>query len=248
MQELYHPTISQPQHSKPDSEGLILSLDVLDRLIGKIRCGAFIALHGSRICHDLSELLCVRSQLPNIEVGLESSVVFVDGGNLFDPYLISMAARMYGLKPEKILKNIWVSRAFTAHQMTTLITEKLSEILEREHPKIVAASNIAALYCDSGIGLWEAKQTFNKITRYLWKLAHEKQILVVTTSISSRNQRKKRFEQYLLGRADIVVRIKEDNPCMKLILEKHISRPKVSMKVFFEEPVAQSLLEDFVEA
>jgi len=248
MQGLRSQFAGLPQAYASNLEALAFGVDVIDRLVGELRCGDFVVFHGSRLCHVFSELLCVRSLLPRIEGGLGSSVVFVDGGNLFDPYLISENARLLGVDPEEALKRIWVSRAFTSYQLTALLTEKLSEILEREGSRLVVVSDIAGLYCDPDVGMFEANVTFNMVTRFLWNLAKEKGFLLVSTSLSSRGKWKRRLEQYLLGRADIALRADEGNPHVKLTLEKHPSKPAFSVDLFFEKSKVQSRLEDFVEA
>jgi len=226
---------------------LNFGIEELEKLFRELKQGHLVFLHGSQFSHVLSELLCVCSLLPNSEEGLDPSVVFVDGGNIFDPYLISEAARLFGLDAEETLKNIWVSRAFTAYQLTALITEKLPEILERERPKLVVISNIAALYCDPDIGILEATRTFNRVTLFLWNLTREKNLVSVTTSLSSKGERKQCLEQYLQGRADIVANIETGNPHTKITLEKHLSEPAASVNLSFNEPNAWTLLEDFME-
>ena len=247
MQSLYEPTVILPQPSICGSKTLTFGVDELDWLLGGLRLGELVVFHGSLTCHILSELLCARSQLPCAKGGLNSSVVFIDGGNIFDPYLISETARQLGLNPEETLRNIWVSRAFTGYQLTALITEELPEILDREDSRLVVVSDVAALYCDSDIGIWEAKRTFNRVTLFLWELVRQRNIILVATSLSSRAERKWRLEQYILGRADVVAKVEGGNPHVKITLEKHATKPLDSVELLFGEPNAQSLLEDFME-
>ena len=230
------------------AESLSFGVEIVDKLFGRLETGELAVLHGSRTCHVLSELLCVRSQLPIAEGGLGSPAVFVDGGNRFDPYLISENARLHGLDPDEALRNVWVSRAFTNYQLTALVTEKLPEAVSRVKPKLVVVSDAAALYCDSDIGLLEAKRTFNRVARFLWTLTKERNLLLVATSFSSANWRKRLLEQYLLGRADVAARVEEEAPRVRLTLEKHPSKPAVSAELFFDAPKSQFLLEEFMEA
>ncbi|MCW4027663.1 MAG: hypothetical protein NWE76_09305 [Candidatus Bathyarchaeota archaeon] len=247
MQRTQPPIMNFPHPPISSLRSLSFNIEELDRLFGELRRGQLVFFHGSRMSHVLSELLCVRNLLPHIDGGLDSSVVFIDGGNIFDPYLISENARLFSLDPEETLRNIWVSRAFTSHQLTALITEKLPEILDREDSKLVIVSDIAALYCDSDIGTLEAKTTFNHITLFLWNLARENNLLLVTTSLSSRGERKRRLEQYIHGRADIAARVEAGNPHVKVTLEKHPSKPEAATSLFMGEPIAQYRLEDFME-
>ncbi len=247
MLKLIMPFTGVHQTAVHGAESLTFGVEIIDKLFGELKMGELVVLHGSQVCHFLSELLCIRSQLPTAEGGLNSSAVFIDGSNRFDLYLISENARLLGLDPEETLKNIWVSRAFTSYQLTALITEKLSELLNRLNSRLVVISDIATLYCDSDIELFEAKRTFNRVVRFLWNLVREKNLLLVVTSFSSKNRRKRLLEQYLFGRSDVSARLEEGNPHVKLTLEKHPSKPAVSVDLFFNKPRNQFLLEEFMD-
>ncbi|MCS7120773.1 MAG: hypothetical protein RMJ07_01505 [Nitrososphaerota archaeon] len=225
------------------SEMLGFTVSVVDRLIGGLRWGDFILLYNSRICHVISEVLFLHYWLRG---GLGSSAVFVDGGNVFDPYIISESARMLGLDPEAVLRNIWVSRAFTSYQMTNLLVEGLPRVIDQKGSRLVMVSDVTSLYCDPELERFEAKKTFNTVTCYLWNLAKEKRIIVVATSPSEGAKRKRCLEYYLLGRADVAVRVDEGNCRLRLVLEKHPSKPPASVDLYLTGCGGQSLLEDFL--
>jgi len=247
MRSLYVPSLVLPQSSFSGLKSLAFGVEELDTLLGGLGVGEFVVFYGSWMSHLFSELLCVRSQLPFIEGGLDSSVVFIDGGNVFDPYFISETSRQLGLSPEEVLRKVWVSRAFTCYQLTALITEDLPKILDREGSRLVVISDIAALYCDSDIGLWEAKRTFNRVSLFLWELVRQRKIVLVATSLSPRVDRKRCLEQYLLGRASVVAKVEAGNPHARISLEKHPSKALASVEFFYKKPEFQSLLEEFLE-
>jgi DNA repair protein RadA len=247
MQILLGTLFTRPQRPVSSLGSLTFGIEELDGLLGGLRVGDFAVFHGSWMCNALSELLCIRSQFSTTEGGLESSAVFIDGGNIFDVYFISEASRELGLNPEETLRNIWISRAFTCYQLTTLITEELPMILDREGSRLVVISNITSLYCDPDIGAWEAKRIFNRVTLFLWKLVRQRDIILVATSLSSRAERKWRLEQYLLGRADIAARVEGGNPHVKITLEKHPSNPTGSVERFLGASTIDRQLEDFME-
>jgi len=246
MQSIYAP-LSTHEVSSRHLKTLTFGVDKLDKVLGAVGAGDFMVLHGSRMCHNFSELLCVRSQLVDFEGEVNSSVVFIDGGNLFDPYLISESARLLGLDPRQALKNIWISRAFTGYQMISLVTERLQPFLEQKKVKLVVVSDIPTLFCDSNIGILEAKRLFNRLTRSLWKLVKEHDIILIVTTLSSRSVRKQCLEQYLLGRADIVVGVVSKNLQLEISVEKHPSMPLTSTTLFFGKPSDQSIMDNFLE-
>jgi len=242
MQSIYTFTSIHSQYSFQSLESLIFGIEELDKLFGGLRLGELVTFYGSQMCHTISELLCVRSQLSPFEGETESSVVFIDGGNLFDPYFISETARLHGLNPEEILKKIWISRAFTSYQMVALITERLTPLIEQTGSRLIIISDIAALFCDSDIGIAEAMRTFNRITLFLWKLVREQDIVLLASSLSSRSKKKRLLDQYLLCRSDVVARFEAEISRVKVNLEKHPSKLPTSTEVFCRVPNVQSLL------
>ena len=117
---MYQNTIIKSAEQK---QVLSLNNQNVNQLFPGFTLGDFALLYGSHSVLSLSSLLCVRAQLPMQLGGLGSRVVFIDGGNSFKLYQIARLARLHNLNPEKILKKIHISRAFTAYQITSLILE-----------------------------------------------------------------------------------------------------------------------------
>jgi hypothetical protein len=57
----------------------------------------------------------------------EGTVLWVDGGNTFNPYTITGLSERCGSDTEEILSRIRVARAFTAHQMNAIALSALEE-------------------------------------------------------------------------------------------------------------------------
>jgi hypothetical protein len=117
---------------KPSTAKPLLSLNMqgVDELFPGFAAGEFAVLHGSSSIISLTSLLCIRAQLPMQLGGLGGNVVFVDGGNTFRLYDIARLAQLHQLNPTETLRHIFISRAFTAYQLTSLIMEKLEETIK----------------------------------------------------------------------------------------------------------------------
>ncbi|MBT8171662.1 hypothetical protein KJN74_02165, partial [Candidatus Bathyarchaeota archaeon] len=141
---MYQPTLLQ----KTSPQQLRLSLDIekVDVLCPHFNLGDFIVLQGSTSIQAIVNLLCVRAQLPFQIGGLETNVLFVDGGNAFRLYDVSTIAQSYELDPRKVLERIFISRAFTAYQLTSLVLEKLQKAIKIYDSKVIILSKIAQLY------------------------------------------------------------------------------------------------------
>ena len=80
---------------------------------------------------------------------------------LFDS--TSFASSQHHLDPEKTLEMIFISRAFTAYQMTALIMERLKDAVKKYDAKIVVISDIVELFLDKDIPDEEAEQVIIKL-------------------------------------------------------------------------------------
>lgn len=74
----------------------------------------------------------IASYMAGWMAGNGMEVRVLDGANRFDPYMASSFARKAVIPPERVLKRILIARAFTCHQMATLI-ERLTPFGEEIH-------------------------------------------------------------------------------------------------------------------
>jgi len=167
-------------------------------------------------------LLCVRAQLPYQLGGLETNLVFVDGGNTFRLYTISYIAQIHELDPREVLERIFISRAFTAYQMTSLILDKLQTIVERYNSKIVVISDIARLYLDKDMPEREAKDVFNQLTVHLSNFAKDNHMIVIATYLPHHpSKRDIFFKAVVCGHASVVTSVRHSKNGQLFDLEKH---------------------------
>jgi hypothetical protein len=202
----------------------ILSFNIanIDDLFPGFTIGDFAVLYGSPTVLPLSLLLTVRAQLPFQLGGLKTNVVFVDGGNTFRLYHVSRVAQLSRLDPRQVLEQIFISRAFTAYQMTAIILEKLKETVDKFDSRFVVISDIAGLYLDRDIPPKEAKDVFNQLTVYLSRFAEENQLIVLATCFPHYPSRRNAFlQEAARGRANVVMSVRTTRFGQQLVLEKH---------------------------
>ena len=239
MKNLYQNTVLQPVSSQ-----LLLSLNInsVDFLFPGFAFGDFAVLHCFSAVKSLLTRLCVRAQLPYQLGGLETNVLFVDGGNSFNLYDISSFAKACELNPRKVLGRIFVSRAFTAYQLTSLVFEQLQTAIESYDSKVVVLSDIARLYLDNDVPKKEAQEVFLQLTAYLSDFAKKNRIILVTSYPSgfwSKNGRF--FKEVLCSRANVVASVRKFRGRRCFILEKH---PVFSLGKS-EFPLGEVTLTDF---
>jgi hypothetical protein len=243
VKKLYQPTLIQ----RSPSQQLQLSLNIekVDSLFPYFTLGDFALLHGSYAVQSIVNLLCVRAQLPYQLGGLETNTLFVDGGNSFRLYDVSAIAQSYELDPRAVLERIFISRAFTAYHLTSLILDKLQTAIETYDSKLVILSNFAQLYLDKDVPKKEAQAIFIQLTIYLSNFAKENKVVIVTTHPPCYWFKGNRFfKEVLWGRANIVASIKKHNHRPQFVLEKH---PHFNLGKT-ELPSPELNLTDFLEA
>lgn len=206
----------------PSQALLAFNISNIDSLFPGFATGDFAVFYGMPTVLPLSLFLAVRAQLPFQLGGLETNVVFVDGGNTFRLYEVSRIAQLHQLDPREVLERIFISRAFTAYQMTSIILERLKETVNRLGSKLVIISDMAGLYLDKDIPAAEAKDVFNQLTRYLSDFAKENQVATIATYLPHLYSRRNTFfHTATCGRANTVISVRPTRFGQELVLEKH---------------------------
>jgi hypothetical protein len=184
--------------------------------------GDFAVIDGSSSVMSLTSLLCVRAQLARQLGGLNSSVVFIDGGNTFRLYQITRIAQLHQLNPRQVLDNIYISRAFTAHQLTTLIMQKLKAVVEQSGAKLAIVSDISEFFLDNDLSEHEAQRIFSQVTTYLSNFARENQISLIATNPPHQNTKRNAYLQNLVHqKASVVLSLRQTASARTVSLEKH---------------------------
>ena len=129
--------------------------------------------------------LAVNTQLPLDMGGANGKCVFIDTEGTFRPSRIKQIAEKLGLNPEKVLKNIFVARAFNSdHQI--LLLDKIAEMIKAGEPiKLLIIDSLTAHFRAefSGRGqLADRQQKLNRYIHQLMKIAETYNLAVYVTN------------------------------------------------------------------
>jgi phage gp36-like protein len=222
-------------HATPTTRCFSFNMPGVDEIFPGFTAGDFALLYGSPSVNALTSLLCVRAQLPMQLGGLASNVVFIDGGITFRLYRIARLAQLHQLNPEKVLEKIFISRAFTAYQLTSLIMEKLEETVKTYNAKIVIVSDIAGFFLDTNVAAEEAQRVYRQILSYLSSFAQKHQVIVVATYLPHENSRRNMALQEMThADASTVLYFAKTKYAKYVALEKHSSYTLKAAKLLCE--------------
>jgi DNA repair protein RadA len=134
---------------------------------------------------QLGLTLAVNVQLPLEKGGANGKCVFIDTEGTFRPARVKQIAERLGANSDKVLKNIFVARAFNSdHQI--LLLEKISEMIKNGEPiKLLIVDSLTAHFRAefSGRGqLADRQQKLNKYLHNMMKLAEQHNLAVYVTN------------------------------------------------------------------
>jgi hypothetical protein len=238
---LIKPTITTQQQPQAC---LTLNMPDVDQLFPGFKPGDFAVLHGSQSLITLTARICVRAQIPTQLGGLSSNIVFIDGGNTFRLYRTARIAQLHELDPRKVLERIFISRAFTAYQLTSLIMEKLEETVKKHNTKIVVISDIAGFFLDEDIPEEEAQKVYSQILSYLSGFAKKHQIVLIATYLPHNDTKRNGIlKETTVSKAGLVLSFSKTAYTSEIELEKH---PTYMLGVA-DYPGEKPTLMDFVD-
>ena len=185
---------------------LTTGLPVLDGLLGPFEASRLALVDsGSDFVFQLQSLLCVRCVAE-----FDSDVVFVDGGNSVDPHGIVRLAKRVGLQRLDVLPRIRVARAFTCHQMATLLIERLEEEVATSGARLVIVSCLPELYLDEDVPYGEAHQLFLRSLRAVREVTNRHGTITVATNAGLAKLHKRRgLRRAAYETADRAVRMQQ---------------------------------------
>ncbi len=134
----------------------------------------------TQICHTL----CVLTQMPSDQGGLNGQVVYVDTENTFRPERIAEIARARGQNSDEVLNGIIVAKAFNSSHQELIVGELGSQI--RKHGvRLIIIDSAVAHYRAEFLGrgtLSERQQRLNRFMHTLVRTAEVYNVAVVATN------------------------------------------------------------------
>jgi hypothetical protein len=190
--------------------------------------------------HPSAELLLLTGPSFILDVGTTlagwmtlrgRTVLYVDGANAFDPYILSALAREAGQPPKAVLQRLHLSRAFTCHQLETLIADRLPGAIAHFRPGLVVISGWSHLFHDENVPEREAFRLFQNTAGRIHALAEAGQSILATHPLEPVTPRLRPLGETLARAADGVVRLREEEGLILAVREKpsdpHGARPLV---------------------
>lgn len=188
----------------------------LDSLLRPLSEGRLVMFSGGP-SSVVAELAAFRAQLPVESGGLDSAVLFVDGGNRSDPYIFSSFAKQSGLKPAVAMRRVTSCRVFTFYQLAALVSEHLARAAADYGTKLVVISDVLGTFNEPELEEREARRVLGAVEEGIEKT--KKHALVVGTMPSA-----SKYDGLAASWADVLVRMAPEGGRIRAELLRHRNR------------------------
>jgi len=113
--------------------------------------------------------LSVNVQMPVEKGGLNGTCIFIDTESTFRPERIVQLAQAQGLDPEKVLRNIFVAKAYNSDHQVVLV-EKARDIIKERNVKLIVIDSMMSHFRSDYSGRGELAPRQQKLNRHLHSL------------------------------------------------------------------------------
>ncbi len=163
------------------------SSKALDKILGGgIETQAITEMYGPYASgkSQIGFQLAVNVQLPPEKGGLGKNCLFIDTEHTFAPERIAAIAKAQKLDPEKVLKNIYVARAYNSEHQVFLV-EKAQEMIKEKNIGLIIIDSLMSHFRADFVGRGELaarQQKLNKHLHTLQRLADAHNLAVYVTN------------------------------------------------------------------
>lgn len=138
------------------------------------------------------------------------TILYLDGANAFDPFVISRMARRHRVQPRMLLTSIHVARAFTCHQMERLVSDCLAAALSRYQARVAILSGPLETFYDEAVSSDEVTRLLKRMITSLQQLSRQGyRVLCLCPSVSPQHQNRYGLLMRLQAAATRLIRVEE---------------------------------------
>jgi hypothetical protein len=178
--------------------------------------GKLYVLHGGTDAFHLAHTVAFSMLRRRMRVAV------VDGGNWFNAHALIHSARLARQHPDRLLRNLFLSRSFTCYQMEQAVVNLLPAFLKSIDSRAAMILGLLDTLYDEQAPLGEVRQILHRVLAALQALKTEGISVLVTCLDRSvlPEQRNRLFEALFQG-MDVVYRLDYDNREHPLLIREH---------------------------
>jgi hypothetical protein len=135
------------------------------------------------------------------------AVAVIDGATVFDVTAIAAYAQARRVPPERFLRHIYIARAFTCHQVATLLCERLDPLLTSQHVGLVILLGPCTTFFDENVPFKDAFLLFQRVLRKIEALCKHSTLLLMAQALDGYRTRRILFVRELVKAVELGIRV-----------------------------------------
>jgi hypothetical protein len=193
-------------------------ISLIDEFIGGFKESALTYLYGdSSLMYHFPYYLCV-----NTYTMFRGISVFIDGGTSMNPYILSHYAKTYEISAFDLLQCVHVSRAFTLHQLHSLVHDELEHLIQQQKLRTIIFHAFSLLYADREVSFHESSTLFNVALEKIHSLTKKYDLIaLITNPIHQRTYKEYILHQLLFNECDESISIQQMKHCPRVWLPQY---------------------------
>jgi len=152
---------------------------------GGLEMGLTYLFYGSKSTRECLHRIAVHAQLPPEKGGMDLPSILIDSENMTSIETLTHWAFEFGLDPDVVMDNIFVSRAFNSSQIYDVVMNQLDSFFERVPARLLLLPGLADIYYGEGPVNAEGKQHLTHMAHRLMTFTMKHSIATIITGSSS---------------------------------------------------------------
>ena len=149
--------------------------------------------------------LAVRTAAAAVGRGLPVAVI--DGAMAFDVTTVAAHAQARRVPPEQFLRRIHIARAFTCHQVATLLCERLDPLLASQCVGLVILLGPCTTFFDENVPFKDAFLLFQRVLGKLEAICEHGPLLLIAQALDRHRTRRALFVRALIKVVELGIRV-----------------------------------------
>jgi hypothetical protein len=149
--------------------------------------------------------VAVRTAAAAVHRGV--AVAIIDGAMAFDVTTIAAYAQTCRVPPERFLRHIHIARAFTCHQVATLLCERLDPLLASQQVGFVILLGPCTTFFDENVPFKDAFLLFQRVLKQIAALCQRGLLLLMAQALDGHRTRRTLFVRELVKAVELGIRV-----------------------------------------
>ena len=175
--------------------------------------------------------IAVRTAAAAVNRGI--AVAIIDGAMAFDVTSIAADAQARRVPPERWLQHIHIARAFTCHQVATLLCERLEPLLVSQSVGLIILLGPCTTFFDENVPFKDAFLLFQRVLRTIETLCIRGPLLLMAQALDGYRTRRTLFARELVKAVELGIRVStvEGRRHVQLVKPRHPRQSSASLVI-----------------